>query len=332
MDPLSHVIFGRTLIALDRHGRFGSGTTAAAALGAVAPDIDAITIWRGWDVYLRVHEMGTHSIAGSLAVASATATLVYMVKRGRRYAALFLAAWIGTLSHVMFDLVSGASIKVGWPLVQGRLSVPLVAMADPWLIAICIAGATGFWVLRRRMFRVAATVVAAIAVFLALKGVLMAIAVPQWADATGTDTIVHHAIEASWSSLTKWNVFDRTPLALRMWRVDALADRATLLHTYPLHADAPIVDASRSLDTVRNFLGTHELGFAVATALENGDTRVLWSDIRYCTAGSDIGTDSAGGTPVTCALWFGGTFDREGRPLTQIVRVGAWLQTRPAGP
>lgn len=158
----------------------------------------------------------------------------------------------------------------------------------------------------------------------------MTMAVPQWADATGADTILHHAVEASWSSLTKWNVFDRTPLALRTWRVDALGDRATLLHTYPLHADAPIIDTSRSLDTVRNFLDTHELGFAVTTVLENGDTRVLWSDIRYCTAG--VTTESGGGTPVTCALWFGGTFDGEGRPLTQIVRVGAWLQTRTAEP
>ncbi len=81
MDPLSHVIFGRTLIALDRHGRFGPGAAAAAALGAIAPDIDVIAIWRGWDVYLRVHEIGTHSIAGSAAVAGATAMLVYSVKR-----------------------------------------------------------------------------------------------------------------------------------------------------------------------------------------------------------------------------------------------------------
>ena len=65
MDPLSHVIFGRTLIALDRRGRFGPGATAAVALGALAPDIDAIAIWKGWDVYLRVHEIGTHSIVGS---------------------------------------------------------------------------------------------------------------------------------------------------------------------------------------------------------------------------------------------------------------------------
>ena len=160
----------------------------------------------------------------------------------------------------------------------------------------------------------------------------MAIAVPQWADATRTNTIVLHAVEASWSSLTAWNVFDRTPLALRTWRVDALGDRATLLHTYPLRTDAPIVEASKSLDTVRNFLATHQLGFAIATTLENGETRVLWSDIRYCTGRSDVSTGSSDAAPVTCALWFGGTFDREGRPLRQIVRVGAWLQTRPAEP
>ncbi len=330
MDPLSHVIFGRTLIALDRRGRFGPGALAAGATGALAPDIDAIAIWKGWDVYLRVHEMGTHSIAGTAALACATATLVYSVKRDGRYAALVLAAWTGPISHVVFDLVSGASIKVAWPLLDKHLSIPLVAMADPWLIAICAAGGIGLWVLRRRTFATAGAVVAAISMFLALKAAMMAIALPQWTTATSADIIVHYAVEASWGSLTEWNVFDRTPHALRKWRVDALGDSATLLLTYPLHGDAPIVDASRSLDTVRNFLSAHQLGFGVATPRENGETRVLWSDIRYCAA--DDTTEKSDGIPVACALWFGGTFDRDGHPIMQIVRVGDWLQTRPAGP
>jgi membrane-bound metal-dependent hydrolase YbcI (DUF457 family) len=330
MDPLSHVIFGRTLIALDRRGRLGPGATAAGALGALAPDIDAIAFWKGWDVDLRVHELGTHSIVGTASLDSSSATLVYSVKRGSRYTALILAAWIGALSHVVFDLVSGASIKVAWPLMQKRLSIPLVAMADPWLIAICAAGGIGLLVLRRRSFAIAGAVVAAISMFLALKAALMANAVPQWATATSADIIVHRAVEASWGSLTKWNVFDRTPRALRKWRVDALGNGATLLLTYPLHGDAPIVDASRSLDTVRNFLSAHQLGFGVATPRENGEIRVLWSDIRYCAA--DDTTEKIDGTPVACALWFGGTFDRDGHALMQIVRVGDWLQTRPAGP
>lgn len=318
MDPVSHVILGRALIGFDRRGRFGAGAVAAAVLGAIAPDIDALAIWRGWDVYLRVHQIGTHSIPGSLVTAWAAATLVFLLKRGSRYAALILAASVGALSHVVFDLVSGASIRLGWPFLQGRARLPLVAMADPWLIAICALGAGALWALRRPAFTVATAVVAATGAFLTLKGLLMAAAVLQWRAATSADTIVHHAADASWSSLTEWNISDRTPHALRKWRVDAVGIPA-LSFSIPLGADSPLVEASRSFDTVRNFLGVHDLGFAVTTPVEHG-TQVLWSDLRYCWSGTE------------CALWFGGTFDREGRPVMQIVRVGAWLQTRPVEP
>jgi membrane-bound metal-dependent hydrolase YbcI (DUF457 family) len=318
MDPVSHVIFGRTLIALDQRSRFGAGAVAAAALGAIAPDVDALAISRGWDVYLRVHEIGTHSILGSLVIAWAAATLVYLLKRGGRYAALTLAASVGALSHVAFDLVSGASIKLGWPLLPGRARLPLVAMADPWLIAICAIGAGALWMLHRRAFTVAATTLAAIATFLTLKGVLLAAAVPQWRAATSADAIVHHEVDASWGSLTDWDVSDRTPRALRKWRVDALGAPA-LLFSIPLGTDSSLVEASRSFDTVQNFLWVHDLGFAVSSPLDQG-TQVLWSDIRYCSSSTE------------CALWFGGTFDRDGRPVRQVVRVGQWQQTRPVSP
>jgi membrane-bound metal-dependent hydrolase YbcI (DUF457 family) len=301
MDPVSHVIFGRTLIALDRHGRLGTGAIAAAILGALSPDIDVIAVWRGWDVYLRIHEIGTHSIVGSLVLGSAAGTLVYvlMMNRGARYTAMALAGSAGALSHVAFDIVSGASIRLAWPFLQRRVSLPLVAMADPWLIAICAAGALGLWALRRRAFIVATTV-------------------PQWRAVTGDDAIVHHVVEASWSSLTEWNVSDRTPVALRKWRVDASGTHEPLF-SIPLRVDSPLVEASRSFDTVQNFLRVHDLGFPVTTPLEDG-TQVLWSDIRYCWSRTE------------CALWFGGVFDRHGRPVRQVVHVGQWQQTRPLSP
>jgi membrane-bound metal-dependent hydrolase YbcI (DUF457 family) len=315
MDPVSHVIFGRTLIALDRRGRLGTGAVAAAMLGALSPDIDVVAVWRGWDVYLRVHEIGTHSILGSIVLGSAAGTLVFVLIRGARYTAMALAGSAGALSHVAFDIVSGASIRLGWPFLQRRVSLPLVAMADPWLILICAAGALGLWVLRRRAFVVATTVVVAIAAFLTVKGVLMAVAVPKWRVATGADTIVHHVIEASWSSLTEWSVSDRTSMALRKWRVDA-AGAPDLLFSIPVRTGSPLVEASRSLDTVRNFLGVHDLGFPVTTPHEDG-TQVLWSDVRYCWSSTE------------CGLWFGGVFDRDGRPVRQVVHVGQWQQTRP---
>ena len=318
MDPVSHVIFGRTLMALDRRRHLGTGAVAAAMLGALSPDIDVLAVWRGWDVYLRIHEIGTHSIVGSLVLGSAAGTLVYLMRRRARYTALVLAGSAGALSHIVFDIVSGASIRLGWPFLQGRASLPLVAMADPWLIAICAIGALGLWILRRRAFLVATTVVAAIVIFLTIKGVFMAVAVPQWRGATGADNVVHHVVEASWSSLTQWDVSDRTATSLRKWRVDA-AGSPEMLFTIALRTDSPLVDASRSFDTVQNFLHVHDLGFPVVTPLEDG-MQVLWSDIRYCWSSTE------------CALWFGGVFDSGGRPVRQVVHVGQWQQTRPVSP
>lgn len=318
MDPVSHVIFGRTLVALDRRGRLGAGAIAAAVLGALAPDIDALSVWNGWDVYLRIHEIGTHSVLGSAATGTAAGTLVYLLKRCARFASLALAGIAGALSHVAFDIVSGAHIRLAWPVFETRASLPLVAMADAWLIAICAIGALALWRFRRHSFVVATVVIGALAAFLTLKGVLMALAVSQWRAATSADAIADHAVEASWSSLTEWSVADRTPVALRKWRADA-AGVPTLSLTIPLRADSPLIAASRSLDTVRNFLRVHNLGFAVVTQLDQ-ETLVLWSDIRYCSSSTE------------CALWFGGVFDRNGGAVRQVVRVGQWQQSRPVSP
>jgi membrane-bound metal-dependent hydrolase YbcI (DUF457 family) len=329
MDPVSHVLFGRVLIALDRRRRLGPHTVAACLLGALAPDVDIVFAFFGWDIYLRVHQVGTHSILGSLALSLAAAALVRVLTRGGRYFSLTVAAWIGALSHLAFDVLSGASLKPGWPLSDLQVGVPLVAMADPWLVAICVAGALALWWRRRAMAPTAFGVVLVIAAFFALKGALMVMAVSHWTQARGSDAIISHAVESQWGSLTEWNVFDRTAPALRKWRVSASADSATLLFSLPLPPQPPIVAASTSLDTVRNFLLVHQLGFAVVRSRENGGTRVLWSDIRYCWPATST---ASAGSPLDCALWFGGNFDRDGRPVTQIVLVGGWLQTRPAGP
>jgi hypothetical protein len=242
-----------------------------------------------------------------------------------------LAASIGALSHLAFDVFSGAVVRPGWPLFQGRLSIPLVAMADPWLVGICVTGAVAVWLGRCRMAATAAGVLVTIGTFLALKFALMAAALPQWAAARGPNPIVSHVVEARWGVLTEWNVFDRTSHTLREWRVNALGDNAMLLFSLSPSPESPMVAASRSLETVRNFLRVHELGFAVSAPLEKGNTQVLWSDIRYCWPGTDTAT-LTDASPLACALWFGGTLDRAGRPLTQIVLVGTWRQIRPAGP
>jgi hypothetical protein len=131
------------------------------------------------------------------------------------------------------------------------------------------------------------------------------------------------ALEARWGMFTEWNAFERTPLALRAWRVNRGGRPATLILSQPLAAESALVKESRSLDTVSNFLRTHDFGFTVERATDGG-TSVLWSDLRYCWP-----TAPSQGS-IGCALWFGGIFGPDGHAVTQVVKVGGWVQRRPA--
>jgi membrane-bound metal-dependent hydrolase YbcI (DUF457 family) len=153
MDPVSHAALGRTLIAAFAAGRQRArpprAWVAAAVLGALSPDLDAVLMPFGWDQYLRVHEIGTHTLAGTLACAVLTAAAVRVFAREGRYSSLLLPAWLGAGSHVLLDLLSSARLRPGWPLVDTVVSLPVVAMADPWLFALCVAGPVWIWIAER---------------------------------------------------------------------------------------------------------------------------------------------------------------------------------------
>src|SRR6476661_9378486 len=173
MDPLSHVVAGRAVTALFDDGRYGRGLGAAAIVGALAPDVDVLLAPAGWDIYLRAHQAGTHSIVGGLMVACVAAAIVRGFARGSRYAALAAAAGAGALSHLALDVMSGARIRLAWPFVDARVALPLVAMADPWLITIFGVGLITLWPGRQRLRTVAPIVLGAAVGFLCLKGVLL---------------------------------------------------------------------------------------------------------------------------------------------------------------
>jgi membrane-bound metal-dependent hydrolase YbcI (DUF457 family) len=318
LDPISHVIAGRAVAALFDNGHHGRGLGAAAILGALSPDVDLFLAPAGWDIYLRAHQAGTHSIAGGLLVACASASIVRGLARGSRYAPLAAASAAGAMSHLALDVVSGARIRLAAPFVDTRVALPLVAMADPWLVAVFVVGLLALWPGRQRLRRVAPFMLGAAIGFLCLKGALLDRALRN----VKLDSVAPRAVEARWGSLTEWDVFDRTPVALRAWRVSSVGGAVTERLSRPLLPESALVTASRSLDTVRNFLRAHEFGFPVETPEREGRTAVRWSDLRYCRR-----TPDSGGA-IACALWFGGVFGPDGRALTQEVMVGSWKQSR----
>jgi membrane-bound metal-dependent hydrolase YbcI (DUF457 family) len=334
MDPVSHAVIGRALAAAVRPGEArGRGVAAAAILGSLSPDVDFVLMPVGWDVYLRAHVIGTHSVAGALVTGLGSAVLIRacVPLRGRRrfgetatggrsaMGPLATAAILAALSHLLADIAAGARLRPAWPFSEAIVSAPLVAMGDPWTIAVLIVGAVLLWRWRATPARAARTALLTLCVFLGLKGLLYM----QALSAVAADSRIDRSsriLEARWASLTEWSVFDRSPSSLRQWRVSVRSQPPLLVLAIDRHPESPLVERSRELQSVKNFLAVHELGFAREEP-HGLERDVMWSDIRYCWR-------EASATDVQCALWFGGVFDAGGRATMQEVRVGSWIQRR----
>ena len=103
--------------------------------------------------------------------------IVAVAERGSlRSAARFLGVTQPAITRSIRELEH----ELGVPLFERRVSLPLVAMADPWLIAACVAGLLCVWPGKVAMRTAARLVVAAISLFLVFKSVMLATAPFDW--------------------------------------------------------------------------------------------------------------------------------------------------------
>jgi hypothetical protein len=279
----------------------------------------------GWDVYLRFHEIATHSLAGAIVLGGAAAALVRIFFRASSVSQL-AAAILAAVLHPVLDIVTGARIGLGWPFTDARISWPLVAMGDPWLVATLTMGVGALWLGRHQLPRTARAVLVAVAVFFAIKSVVYTEVRRAIENCPARPGGSSHILEARWGSLTEWLLFERLPDAIHAWRVDGWRGTRSLTLSWPVEPASPLVESSQALDAVRNFRRVHDLTFAVDRLDDEGRRAVLWSDVRYCWQ------TVPGQRAPECALWFGGAFSADGRPLMQVVHVGGWTQTRPVAP
>jgi inner membrane protein len=322
MDPVSHVVLGRTLIALDDEGRLGRGAIAACVLGSLAPDIDLVLAFRGWDVYLREHQGGTHALIGAAACGILVASVVRIVSRSSRMSSLVVAGIAGCATHLFLDLIAGADLRPLWPLSQWRLALPLVAMADPWFVAGSVVAGVALW--RRPGRRTAARILGVLALALACKGGLLARALAL--DRRQVPTALSRRADANFGSWTTWSVFHAQRDSVQSWRVDAVRGTVSRILDVPRGLDLPVVQRSRPLPTVRNLEASHDITFARVLPSDDGSYAVFWSDLRYCRTGDQ--DSSADQRSLICAVWFGGEYDRRGEPIDAVVHVGALVQRR----
>lgn len=340
MDPVSHLLFARMVAALRPARTWPRGVIAATVLGGIAPDVDAALMAVGWDVYLRAHEIGTHALAGTPAVALLTAVVVRTWAPATPLGMLTFGAWLGALSHVFFDLYSGASSRVLWPISSQVFSAPVVAMADPLAMAALAVGAAAMWIWPREPRVAGALVMALLAV---LSGIKLTTRV--WATEAYSRTVAREgvtpamsAVEAVWGSWRAWRFVDRLPDdTVRSFVVDGWTGDVALRFAQPGGRESEAARASvAQFATVRNFLPTHPYAFATVRHGPEGSV-VFWSDGRFCWSDSERPDPQEGVPhqdvrpavgPVRCALWFGGSLDATGRPHEALVWLGGHLQRR----
>lgn len=323
MDPLSHMALAHNVVRLRQPAPAARGVVPAAVLGALSPDVDIFLLPYGWDRYMVVHEGGTHSVIGALVVASLAAALVRVVRQGGRYRWMLGAAITGAFSHVWFDIASGATIRLLWPLVDRSVSnLGAFAMSDPWVAVWCVTAAMVIAWRRDTQVRYAVIFVAVLALFVAAKTLVR----------VEVERIVRARIDAReiliqpvWGSLTEIAVYGYDATHVSQWIVNALNGSIEKRLTAPVRgsqrADDALVGASLEWETVRNFRRTHPFAFARTTSVGEV-TRVMWSDLRYCNV--------ATGPPdeLTCAVSVGGELPNTMTTPRLIVMIGDMVQTR----
>lgn len=340
MDPVSHLLLARLVAATRARRDLPRGVVAATVLGGLAPDIDAGLMALGWDVYLRWHGAGTHALIGTVPVALLTGGVVRTWARQASFGALAFGAWLGALSHVFFDLYSGATVRVLWPLVDRAWAMPIVAMADPLAMAVMIAGTLALWVWPRVPRQAAALTLVLLVLLTAVKVTTRTMAQRAYVAAAGSPPASDVAVEAAWASWREWLIFDRLADGrLRAWRVDSVTGTAHLRFEQPDTRQAAFArDSLTQFSTARNFLPAHPFAFATTRPADAERSAVVfWSDSRFCWA-ADEQVDAQEGAPhqdvrpavgpIRCALWFGGSYDADGRPYEALVWLGGHLQRR----
>ena len=314
MDPVSHLLFGRTVALTVRRRPALTGVTAALVLGSILPDADAALAPRGFDLYLRAHASGTHSLLGAVVEALLLALVLRRLVTGSRVLPLLVASWAGIVGHLFWDLADGSDIKLFKPFSDAVLGWHLVAMGEPIVLVTLTAGVLVAWRWPARAQRSAAVALVLLGVLLAVKKTTQEWARARYAESVVNDTPRAVAIAPSLGRLFAWTIYDRDGDRVRAWRVDGWSGAMTLAFEYRDAADAPAIRLSRELPVVRAFLGLSKTPF-VRMERDGPRSLVLWSDVSSCSIRG-------------CDVSFGGAFDRHTTPLYQLIRIGGFTQRR----
>jgi inner membrane protein len=337
MDTVTHGIAGSVFARTLTERPTARAALVLGLVGSMLPDIDILFTHDKID-YLRSHRGWTHSFVllplFALALALA-ARLVYRYARHAPLRTLFLFSAIGIASHIAFDWITSFGTMFWLPFTRRRYALDWVFILDPiftGIVSISLLATTIF----RARGRLFSTIGAALLLaYLALCGVLHAVALRTWKrmDATppGAKAIVLPQLLSPfrWLGLSEReneihvSFFDIGPFAkghpepkppTRLAEVlTSLSDfypppgRAAI-ERYAKPPPSPALDSALELPEVRAYLDFARFPLATIKVGTDGTTTVSFQDLRFLP-------------------WFTGPWERQGglryrrQPFVYSVRL-----------
>lgn len=140
MDPITHLLVGIGVAAFT-----GDSFTVmnpvhlGTALGALAPDFDIVLQLFGHLPYLKHHRASSHSLPGILFSSIVIALGLGLVFGGAPFGTVFLWTLLGSISHVLLDVLNSYGAKLFWPVSNKSYSLNLLVLADPVIIVLFTA-------------------------------------------------------------------------------------------------------------------------------------------------------------------------------------------------
>lgn len=138
MDPVTHGIIGLGVAALTGETEFMSPVTIGAIVGAMSPDIDGIMKYWGNYKYLKHHRGETHSIFSLGALALGISGILYFIFRDYNFSSIFIATFLGALSHTFFDSLNSYGVKPFMPFTNKKYLSSLLMLYDPFFSVLSI--------------------------------------------------------------------------------------------------------------------------------------------------------------------------------------------------
>src|SRR2546429_3338479 len=143
MDPLTHALASYSLQRA-AFPRLSRGATIAIVLAGVVADVDLLSIYFGPSAYLAFTHTYFHSILAALAF-TLVATLPFLLLKPKvpeniPVAAVFSAALVAALFHLVLDTCQTDGVELLWPFSRRRFMMDWLPPLDLWVLGILLAG------------------------------------------------------------------------------------------------------------------------------------------------------------------------------------------------